>query len=57
MTKWMIAVPLRKATGAKIGEAVKREIIDRFGCPQRIRTDRGANIIAWANDVCKKYIQ
>jgi hypothetical protein len=56
MTKWMTAVPLKKATGAKIGEAVKREIIDRYGCPRRIRTDRGSNIMKWASDACKKYL-
>ena len=40
-TKWVEAVPLRKAIGGAIANFIKENIIVRFGVPRRIISDNG----------------
>ena len=37
-TKWVKAVPLRKATGGAVANFIKENIIVRFGAPTRLST-------------------
>ena len=38
-TKWIEAIPTRRATGAVIMDFLENNILSRFGCPKRIVTD------------------
>jgi transposase InsO family protein len=41
-TEWVEAIPLKKVTSENMIEFVKQHIIYRFGIPQTITTDQGA---------------
>ena len=41
-TKWVEAIPLKNVTSSNMIEFVKEHIIYRFGIPQTITTDQGA---------------
>jgi IS30 family transposase len=45
-TKWVEAVPLKKVTSENMVEFVKEHIIYRFGIPQTITTDQGAQFVS-----------
>jgi hypothetical protein len=45
-TKWVEAVPLKKVTSENLIEFVKEHIIYRFGIPQTITTDQGAQFVS-----------
>jgi hypothetical protein len=45
-TKWVEAIPLKKVTSENIVEFVKEHIIYRFGIPQTITTDQGAQFVS-----------
>ncbi|KAG1324500.1 hypothetical protein G6F62_009065 [Rhizopus arrhizus] len=53
-TNWPIARALNNATAEEIVKFIYEEIVMRFGCPQEILTDRGANFMA---KVVKQYIK
>ena len=40
-TKWVEAVPLKKAEQKDVIQFIKEQIIHRFGIPQSITTDQG----------------
>uniref|UniRef100_A0A2N9H877 Integrase catalytic domain-containing protein n=1 Tax=Fagus sylvatica TaxID=28930 RepID=A0A2N9H877_FAGSY len=40
-TKWVEAIPLRKATGAAVANFIREHIITRFGIPHKIISDNG----------------
>ena len=40
-TKWVEAIPLKKAEQKDVIQFIKEHIIHRFGIPQSIRTDQG----------------
>uniref|UniRef100_A0A2N9FWZ9 Integrase catalytic domain-containing protein n=1 Tax=Fagus sylvatica TaxID=28930 RepID=A0A2N9FWZ9_FAGSY len=40
-TKWVEAIPLRKATGAAVANFIREHIITRFGIPYKLITDNG----------------
>ncbi|XP_008231232.1 PREDICTED: uncharacterized protein LOC103330426 [Prunus mume] len=44
-TKWVEAVPLRKATGAAIANFIREYIVCRFGIPYKIVTDNGTPFV------------
>ncbi|KAG5548824.1 hypothetical protein RHGRI_014244 [Rhododendron griersonianum] len=44
-TKWVEAVPLKKATGDAVAAFIKENIICRFGIPQTILSDNGTPFI------------
>jgi hypothetical protein len=46
LTRWCTAVPMKDTMAKTIARHFKREIIDRFGVPREVLTDRGANFIA-----------
>jgi hypothetical protein len=45
-TKWVEAIPLKKVTSENMTEFVKEHIIYRFGIPQTITTDQGAQFVS-----------
>jgi transposase InsO family protein len=45
-TKWVEAIPLKKVTSENMVEFVKKHIIYRFGIPQTITTDQGAQFVS-----------
>uniref|UniRef100_A0A2N9H763 Integrase catalytic domain-containing protein n=1 Tax=Fagus sylvatica TaxID=28930 RepID=A0A2N9H763_FAGSY len=45
-TKWVEAIPLKKATGAVIANFIREHIICRFGIPHKIVTDNGIPFIS-----------
>jgi IS30 family transposase len=45
-TKWVEAIPLKKVTSENVVEFVKEHIIYRFGIPQTITTDQGAQLVS-----------
>ena len=45
-SKWVEAYPLRTQTSAEIAEVLFREFFTRFGFPNQINSDRGANLIS-----------
>jgi hypothetical protein len=45
-TKWVEAIPLKKVTSKNKIEFVKEHIIYRFGIPQTITTDQGAQFVS-----------
>ncbi|CAL9005243.1 unnamed protein product [Prunus brigantina] len=44
-TKWVEAIPLRKATGAAIANFIREYIVCRFGIPYKIVTDNGTPFV------------
>ena len=44
-TKWVEAIPLKKATGPTMANFMKENIICRFGIPRRILLDNGTFFI------------
>jgi len=44
-TKWVEAVPLRKAIGGAVANFIKENIIVRFGLPHRIISDNGTSFV------------
>lgn len=44
-TKWVEAIPLKKATGAAVANFIRRHIITRFGIPRRLISDNGTPFI------------
>uniref|UniRef100_A0A2N9EU18 Integrase catalytic domain-containing protein n=1 Tax=Fagus sylvatica TaxID=28930 RepID=A0A2N9EU18_FAGSY len=51
-TKWVEAIPLRKATGAAVANFIREHIITRFGIPYKLISDNGTPFIN--KDVRKK---
>jgi hypothetical protein len=45
-TEWVEAIPLKKVTSENMVEFVKEHIIYRFGMPQTITTDQGAQFVS-----------
>lgn len=45
-SRWVELVPLRKATSEVIVEKFRDTILNRFGCPSRIITDNGSNLVS-----------
>ena len=45
-SKWIEAFPLRTQTSLEIAEVLFREYFTRYGFPQQINSDRGANLIS-----------
>jgi transposase InsO family protein len=45
-TKWVEAIPLKKVTSENMIEFVREHIIYRFGIPQTITTDQGAQFVS-----------
>ena len=44
-TKWVEAVPLKKATGPKIANFIREHTICRFGIPHMIVSDNGTPFV------------
>uniref|UniRef100_A0A2N9IIW6 Integrase catalytic domain-containing protein n=1 Tax=Fagus sylvatica TaxID=28930 RepID=A0A2N9IIW6_FAGSY len=44
-TKWVEAIPLRKATGAIVANFIREHIITRFGIPYKLISDNGTPFI------------
>ena len=44
-TKWVEAIPLKKATGVAIANFIRGHIITRFGIPKRLISDNGTPFI------------
>ena len=44
-TKWVKAIPLKKATGAAMANFIQKHIITRFGIPRRLISDNGTPFI------------
>ena len=44
-TKWVVAVPLKKAKQKDVIQFIKEQIIHRFGIPQSITIDQGTTFI------------
>uniref|UniRef100_A0A2N9FLD6 Integrase catalytic domain-containing protein n=1 Tax=Fagus sylvatica TaxID=28930 RepID=A0A2N9FLD6_FAGSY len=44
-TKWVEAIPLRKATGAAVANFIRQHIITRFGIPHKIISDNGTPFV------------
>uniref|UniRef100_A0A2N9E8D5 Integrase catalytic domain-containing protein n=1 Tax=Fagus sylvatica TaxID=28930 RepID=A0A2N9E8D5_FAGSY len=44
-SKWVEAVPLRKATGAAVANFIREHIITRFGIPHKIISDNGTLLL------------
>ncbi|CAL9024373.1 unnamed protein product, partial [Prunus brigantina] len=44
-TKWVEAIPLRKATGAAVSNFIREYIVCRFGIPYKIVTDNGTPFV------------
>jgi hypothetical protein len=44
-TKWVEAIPLRKATGAAVANFIREHIITRFGIPYKLISDNGTPFI------------
>ncbi|GLU18568.1 hypothetical protein SLE2022_348610 [Rubroshorea leprosula] len=44
-TKWVEAIPLRKATGPTVSNFIKEHIIYRFGIPYKIVSDNGTPFV------------
>ena len=45
-SKWIEAFPLKTQTSLEIAEVLFREYFSRYGFPQQINSDRGANLIS-----------
>jgi hypothetical protein len=44
-TKWVEAIPLRKATGVAVANFIREHIITRFGIPYKIISDNGTPFV------------
>jgi transposase InsO family protein len=44
-TKWVEAIPLRKATGAAVANFIREHIITRFGIPHKVISDNGTPFV------------
>ena len=44
-TKWVVAIPLKKATGTTIINFIREHFITRFGIPKRLISDNGTPFI------------
>uniref|UniRef100_A0A2N9GQ00 Integrase catalytic domain-containing protein n=1 Tax=Fagus sylvatica TaxID=28930 RepID=A0A2N9GQ00_FAGSY len=44
-SKWVEAIPLRKATGAAVTNFIRKHIITRFGIPHKIISDNGTPFV------------
>ncbi|OMO94091.1 reverse transcriptase [Corchorus capsularis] len=44
-TKWVEAVPLKKATGPAVASFIKENVVCRFGIPRRIISDNGTPFV------------
>uniref|UniRef100_A0A2N9HC24 Integrase catalytic domain-containing protein n=1 Tax=Fagus sylvatica TaxID=28930 RepID=A0A2N9HC24_FAGSY len=44
-TKWVEAIPLRKATGAAVANFIREHIITRFGIPHKFISDNGTPFV------------
>uniref|UniRef100_A0A2N9I0L2 Integrase catalytic domain-containing protein n=1 Tax=Fagus sylvatica TaxID=28930 RepID=A0A2N9I0L2_FAGSY len=44
-SKWVEAIPLRKATGAAVANFIREHIITRFGIPHKIISDNGTPFV------------
>ena len=44
-TKWVEAIPLKKANGAAVANFIREHIITRFGIPRRLIRDNGTPFI------------
>ena len=44
-TKWVEAIPLRKATDASVANFIREHIITRFGIPYKLISDNGTPFI------------
>ena len=44
-TKWVEAIPLRKATGVVVANFIREHIITRFGIPYKLITDNSTPFI------------
>ncbi|CAL9031096.1 unnamed protein product, partial [Prunus brigantina] len=44
-TKWVEAIPLRKATGAAVSNFIREYIVCRFGIPYKMVTDNGTPFV------------
>jgi ribonuclease HI len=44
-TKWVEAIPLRKATGTAVANFIREHIITRFGIPHKIISDNGTPFV------------
>ena len=44
-TKWVEAIPLRKAIGGVVANFIKEDIIVRFGIPHKIISDNGTPFV------------
>ena len=55
-TKWVEAVSYRSVTGKVIAKFIEKNIICRYGIPERIITDNGTNFNSKVvEDLCKKF--
>ena len=55
-TKWVEAVPLKKATGAAVANFIREYIVCRFGIPYKIITDNGTPFVnKQVSDTLKAY--
>jgi hypothetical protein len=45
-TKWVEEIPLKKVTSENMVEFIKEHIMYRFGIPQTITTDQGAQFVS-----------
>jgi hypothetical protein len=55
-TKWVEAIPTRKATDAVVISFLEENILSRFGCPQKIVTDNAQAFKSMAMIIfCQKY--
>lgn len=52
LTKYSIAVPLKRATNLSIADAFLKNFICRFGAPKSLLTDQGSNFLSQ----CMKYL-
>ena len=44
-TKWVEAIPLKKATSLAVANFIREHIICRFGIPHKIFTDNGTPFV------------
>ena len=44
-TKWVEAIPLKKATGLVVANFIREHIICRFGIPHKIVSDNGTPFV------------
>ena len=55
-SKWVEAIPIRKATGKEVASVLVRQLFCRYGGPQKLLSDNGSQFICRAvNAVCKEW--